>query len=86
MPNFWCIVCRQSEPQRWIETKLQRDFQLRQTNLFDTSKLYDSNCVGAKTSTGLIILTCAVLAHEFSRFANFPSAENVTSFVSTVFG
>jgi len=53
---------------------------------FNASKLYDSNCVGVKISTSLIVLTCAVFAHEFSRFANFPSAENVTSFVVTVFG
>jgi len=54
--------------------------------LFDASKLYDSNCVGAKISTDLTVLTCAVFAHEFSRFANFPSAENVTSFVVILFG
>jgi len=41
--------------------------EVQQIKLFDTSKLYDSNCVGAKISTGLIVLTCAVFAHEFSR-------------------
>jgi len=60
--------------------------EVQQIKLFDASKLCDSNCVGAKISTDLIVLTCAVFAHEFSRFANFPSAENVTSFVVTVFG
>jgi len=60
--------------------------EVQQIEHFDASKLYDSICVGAKISTDLIVLTCAVFAHEFSRFANFPSAENVTSFVVTVFG
>jgi len=60
--------------------------ELQQIKLFDTSKLCHSNCVGAKISTDLIVLTCSVFAHEFSRFDNLPSTENVTSFVGTVFG
>ena len=60
--------------------------EVQQIKLFDASKLCDSNCVGAKISTDLIVLTCAVFAHEFSRFANFPSAENMTSFDVTMIG